>query len=201
MTSPWERELGQRVSMLAPALQAYFGAIPAGSVGRGTGIFEIVGTPRRWLWPALGLLAVDGIIFPVWESDVTFTIENRPGGAGTVRARRTFHFAGGDRVMVDEVGITRTGLTDRLGRHGVVSTTFSATVVDGGLRLISTGVTLRLGPVRVPLGPLSPRVTLTERSAGSRQDVSLVLDAPVLGRLYEYSGSFVYRIEQEGSRA
>lgn len=195
--SPWERVLGARVDELDPALRRYFGAIPAGSVGRGHGVFEVVGTPKRWLWPALAVLALDGIMFPVWARSVGFTVENRPTAGGTVRARRTFHFAFRDRVMVDEIGITAGALTDRLGTHGIVSSTLSADVIDGRLELKSTSAMLRLGFIRVPLGVLSPRVTLFERTAGDLQHVSLRLDAPMLGRVYEYEGSFSYAIETE----
>ena len=184
MISPWERVLGDDGDRLAPALQRYFAAIAPGDVGRGHGVFTTVGTPRRWLWPVLWLLARDGVVFPVWDRDVPFSVENRSTPAGTVRATRTFHRAHGDLVMVDEVGVTASGLVDRLGRHGRVSARLTATVVDGRLELRSTGVTVRLGRVRVPLGMLSPRVTLVERTEGDHQHVSLVLDAPLIGRLY-----------------
>jgi hypothetical protein len=195
--SPWDRALGGSAGELAPALRTYFGTIPDGHVGRGSGMFTAVGTPRRWLWPLLGVLALDGIVFPAWARDVPFSVENRPTATGTVRATRTFHFAHGDRVMVDEVGVTASGLVDRLGRRGIVSAALSAGVVDGHLELRSTGVTLRLGLVRVPLGVLSPRVTLIERTEGDHQHVSLRLDAPLVGRLYEYAGSFRYQVERD----
>ena len=98
--SPWEAALGDAVSQLHPRLRAYFSPIPAGHVGRGRGTFDVVGTPRRWLWPALWVLGLDGVVFPVWERDVAFTVENRWDG-GILRAARTFHFRGGIRVMTD----------------------------------------------------------------------------------------------------
>lgn len=77
---------------LHPRLHAYFGPVPPGSVGRGEGLFDVVGTPRRWLWPVLAWLARDGIVFPVWERAVPFTVENRPArvgrGGGTGREAR-----------------------------------------------------------------------------------------------------------------
>jgi len=193
--SPWERALGADASNLVPGLRAYFGAIPAGHVGRGSGTFEVVGTPRRWLWPLLGILAREQVVFPAWERDVPFTIENRPTRHGTVRARRTFHFRGGDLTMIDEVGIASCGLVDRLGRSGSVSARLHARVVDGHLELRSTAATLRLGSIRVPLGPLSPRVHLVERALADGQHVSLTLDLPFIGRLYEYAGAFHYSVE------
>jgi hypothetical protein len=182
---------------LDAGLRAYFGAIPEGYVGRGQGVFEVVGTPRRWLWPAFGLLGRDGIVFPVWEHTVPFRVTNRPTAHGTVQATRVFQFAGGERTMTDEIGVTRAGLTDRLGRHGLVSARFDAEVVNGRLVLSSTGADLRLGPVRIPLGALAPRVTLVERTDGSRQHVSLRMALPLIGTLYEYAGTFTYALERE----
>lgn len=195
--SPWERALGERVAELDPGLRAYFGQIPAGSVGRGEGVFDVVGTPRRWLWSVFALLALDGIVFPVWAHAVPFTVTNRSTARGTVQATRTFRLPGGDAVMTDEIGITSAGLTDRLGRHSLISSTFTVDVATGRLVLRSTGATLRLGPVRVPLGALSPRVTLVERTDGARQHVSLRMSLPYVGTLYEYSGSFTYRVEEK----
>jgi hypothetical protein len=182
---------------LDAGLRAYFGAIPEGYVGRGRGVFDVVGTPRRWLWPALQLLARDGVVFPVWEHSVPFRVTNRPTARGTVRATRVFQFAGGELTMTDEIGVTRSGLTDRLGRHGIVSAALDADVANGRLVLTSTGVQLRLGPVRVPLGPLAPRVSLVERTDSDRQHVSLRLSMPLIGTLYEYSGSFTYAVEKD----
>ena len=92
--SPWEAALGDALAQLHPRLRAYFSPIPIGKVGRGRGTFEVVGTPRRWLWPVLWLLGRDGVVFPVWEHDVAFTVENRWDG-GILRATRTFEFRNG----------------------------------------------------------------------------------------------------------
>jgi hypothetical protein len=197
--SPWQRVLGPRMAELDPGLRAYFGAIPEGYVGRGIGVFDVVGTPRRWLWPAFALLATDGVVFPVWEHTVRFRVTNRPTALGTVRATRVFQFSGGEQTMSDEIGVTKSGLTDRLGRHGLVAATFAADVVNGRLVLKSTGAGLRLGPVRIPLGALAPRVTLVERTDGDHQHVSLRMALPLVGTLYEYSGTFTYGIEKDDS--
>jgi hypothetical protein len=99
--------------------------------------------------------------------------------------------------MTDRVGITAAGLTDRLGRSGLLAATFEPSVEQGRLVLRSTGVTLRVGPLRIPFGRLAPRVMLVERREGDRQHVSLTLDAPIVGRIYEYAGWFRYVIEPE----
>jgi hypothetical protein len=122
---------------------------------------------------------------------VPFTVENRPDG-GAVRAIRTFRFAGGDRVMVDEVSIDAVRLVDHLGDGGMLGARLTASVVDGALRLVSTSA--RWG--RLPI-PFAPRVELTERFDDTvrRQHVALTLESRILGRIYEYSGHFDYRIE------
>ena len=195
--SPWQRALGASMADLDPGLRAYFGSIPDGYVGRGEGVFDVVGTPKRWLWPAFALLARDGVVFPVWEHAVPFTVTNRRTPRGTVLATRVFRFPAGDAVMSDEIGMTREGLTDRLGRHGAVSARFDAAVVNGRLTLTSTEAVLRFGPLRFPLGVLAPRVSLVERTDGTRQHVSLRMTLPLIGTIYEYSGSFSYALERE----
>ncbi|QQD76520.1 DUF4166 domain-containing protein [Curtobacterium sp. YC1] len=212
--SPYELTTPPEVlARLHPRLRTYFGAVPPGHVGRGEGVFAVVGTPRRWLWPLLALFARDAVMFPVWERQVPFTVENRAArvrrGPGTgrearpaVRAHRTFHFRSGTRTMVDAITAGPDGLVDNLGRRGRVSALLRAEVDAtgpdaGALRLVSTRVTFRaLGRDRRLPAVVSPRVTLVERfdDEADRQRVSLVLSAPVLGTLYRYEGAFRYEI-------
>lgn len=217
--SPYELSTPPDVlARLHPRLSTYFGAIPPGHVGRGEGVFDVVGTPRRWFWPLLAVFARDSVMFPVWERDVPFTVENRPARVRrgqavrearvAVRAHRTFRFRSGSRTMVDAITAEPDGLVDHLGRHGRVSARLRAEVDAhgpdaGALRLVSTRVTFRaLGrEVRLPAA-LSPRVTLTERfdDEADLQRVSLVLAAPVLGTLYRYEGAFRYEIAPDTER-
>lgn len=193
MTSPWQLALGSRLHRLDPALVAYFSTIPAGSVGRGSGMFEHVGTPRRWLWPVFALLARAAIAFPVWERDVPFEVVNVPGDEA-VRATIAFGFRGGERVMRHEIRMSPQGLVDVLGTHGRFEATLAVRAVDGHLELRSTGLGLRLGGVRIPL-PLAPRIHLVERRDGHRQRVEFTMTAPLIGVIYSYAGAFDYRIE------
>lgn len=188
--SPWEAALGDSLAQLHPRLRAYFSPIPAGHVGRGAGTFSVVGTPRRWLWPVLWLLGLDGVVFPVWEHEVPFTVENR-WHAGILRGKRTFEFRGASRVMVDAITADGTAIVDRLGRHGRIETRLAPSVVDGVLVMRSTSAHFRLGRLRMPI-PFAPRVELREEAAGDRQRVSLVMTAPLVGRIYEYAGEFSY---------
>lgn len=193
MSSPWRLALGPRLAELDPALASYFSDIPAGSVGRGTGVFEVVGTPRRWLWPVLAVLGRAGIAFPVWERDVPFEVRNEPADSA-VRAALTFRFRVGERVMRHEIRMTARGLVDVLGTRGRLEARLRATPSDGRLELVSTGTVLRLGAARIPI-PLAPRVHLVERRDGDRQRVELALTAALVGRIYEYAGAFDYRLE------
>jgi hypothetical protein len=191
--SPWQQALGSRLRELDPALGDYVTGIPAGKVGRGSGVFDVVGTPRRWLWPVLAVLGRAGIVFPVWARDVPFDVVNTPGD-GVVRAERTFHFADGDRIMRDEIGHPATGLVDVLGTRRRIRAPLAATVIDGRLELDSRRAALRIGRLWVPI-PFAPRVHLVERRSGERQRVELTMTMPLIGRIYEYAGSFGYRIE------
>jgi len=117
VTSPWELALRGRLRQLDPALADYFSTIPEGSVGRGSGTFDVVGTPRRWVWPVFAILARAAIAFPVWEREVPFGVVNVPG-ADAVRATLAFGFRRGERVMRHEIRMTAGGLVDALGTRG-----------------------------------------------------------------------------------
>jgi hypothetical protein len=189
MSSPYEAALN--LVGLHPRLRAYFGEIPAGSVGRGVGVFEVVGTPKRWLWPVLWILGLQGVVFAAWARDVPFTVTNTPSN-GALGGRRTFHFVRGDRSMVDLISAP-SGLVDELGTRRQYRASLVGEVVDGALRLHSTGMRTRWGL------PLPGRVDLTERwdDSSDTQHVSVVISAPVLGRVYEYSGYFNYEVVHE----
>lgn len=193
--SPWRQALGDDFSSLHPRLRRYFEAIPDGAVGRGEGVFDLVGTPRRWLWPILSFLAVDHVLFPAWDSDLPFAIRNTYED-GRVRGLRRFEFPVRARTMTDSIGWESGQLVDRLGRRGSVRVGFRASVVDAGLVLESEWI--RLGGLRMPK-VLAPRVRLEETwdVTARRQRVSFVMEHPLLGRLYEYSGVFDYRVTGE----
>jgi Domain of unknown function (DUF4166) len=201
--SPYERALGDRFTGLHPQLQVYFAAIPEGSVGHGTGTFDTVGARRWWARAALRLLG-GGVLFPVWERDVPFTVVNRPerGAAGriAVAAARTFHLRGGDRVMTDRVTTAGGALVDVVGSKRRFRARFEPSVAEAGLRLDSTGVELRIGRrhLRIPR-PLAPRIRLTERAAmgAGLQHISITVELPIAGRFYEYAGTFTYAIRTE----
>jgi hypothetical protein len=199
-SSPYERALGSTLDALHPRLRTYLGAIPPGHVGRGHGTFDVVGTPRRSLWPLLAVLGRMGIAFPVHEFRVPFSIENRPGRSASVAATRCFDFKTGTRRMTDVMQIRRGRLLDVLGTGGHVRALFEAVVDDGALDMRSVAVGLRIGGLRLRVPDLvAPRVRLVERfdDASESQHVDVTLEAPLIGRLYEYSGSFTYQIRPE----
>lgn len=207
-SSPYREVLGDAIEALPASLREYFSAIPPGHVGRGSGVFSVVGTPRRWLWPLLSLVGRGGAVFAVWEHDVPFEVVNRPvraGGRPAVAAVRTFRLRSGSREMVDLVGLVeRDGvlrLVDLLGTGRTIVVLLEARASEEGLLLTSRGVQLRFGPIRIRLpSPIRPSLALRERAGDDgRQHVALTLDLPPLGRIYEYAGSFDYRIVDERS--
>ncbi|MEN0085935.1 MAG: DUF4166 domain-containing protein [Leifsonia sp.] len=208
MASPYRAVLGPAFAELHPRLQTYFDAIPAGSVGRGSGEFDTVGTPRRWLWPVLALFAPAHVLFPVWQKRVPFTVENRPvergDGSPAVAAERVFALRGRTVTMIDEIGVEDGALVDRLGRPVLTIARFAASVRDGGLRLGSTAVWIVVAGrrVRIPR-PFAPVVVLTERwdDEAESQRVSITVTAPVIGRMYQYGGRFQYGIEAATNRS
>jgi hypothetical protein len=205
--SPYEASFPELLSALHPRLRTYFGAIAPGYHGYGRGVFQLVGTPRRWLWPALAVLRRQAVLFDVWERDVPFTVVNRPVVDNdehvAVTATRTFELARGGARMIDAITAERTGLVDYLGIQRRYLARLSAEVVDGALRLRSTRMAVRVGRRHLPLPRwLSPRVSLTERfdDALNRQHVEVILDAPLIGRIYEYAGWFEYEILQDETK-
>ena len=100
--------------------------------------------------------------------------------------------------MVDAITAERGGLVDHLGRSRRLISRLSWHITDGALTLTSTILAVRVGRVRMTVPRiLAPVVTLVERFdvADGRQHVDLEVHAPLIGKLYEYSGSFTYRIE------
>lgn len=203
--SPYERALGSQVAQLHPVLQRYFAAIPEGSVGIGEGIFDCFGTDRRWLRPVLAILGRCHVIIPGMHSQVPFRVENRTvDGAQT--ATRTLNLKSGPWSMVDAVSLSRSGrVVDVLGRPAVVDADFDVATVDGGLSLrsrsvaVRLGVTGRLGRIRLPLPSfIRPVIVLSERfdAEAAHQRVDLTVDMPAVGRIYQYRGTFTYRIEE-----
>jgi hypothetical protein len=194
--APWAAALDDRIDELSPALRAYFGAVPYGAHGIGEGVFQSVGSPRRRLWPLLALLGRWNVGWPVWEQQVPFTIVNVPTPHGLVSVRR-FRFASGDRTMTDRIMFTRNGLRQRLGTGERIVAELHVDPDDGGLRISSGRVGIRMLGLRWSLpATWAPRVVVHERTLpDGRQHVALTLDAPLVGRLYEYSGAFSYRVE------
>ena len=199
--SPYEAVLGDAFSLLHPRLRGYFSAIPPGSLGNGEGVFATVGTPRRWLHPFIRALAGQDVMFPIWQHDVAFVVTNSPlvdAGRPAVAAVRTFRLARGDRVMRDLIVATPKGLVDILGRSRRFRVLFAAQVVDGGLNLESRRVAVRIGRRHFVIPSFAaPRVLLSERFSpeDDRQHVDVTVEVPGLGRVYEYAGSFRYKIE------
>jgi hypothetical protein len=188
VASPYESALD--LDGLHPRLRDYFGEIPSGHVGVGRGVFDVVGTPRRWLWPVLWVLGRQGVVFAAWAQDVPFTVLNRPD-AGSLHGTRTFHFASRDRSMVDRMSVD-SGLVDELGIRRRYRARLAGSVVDGAMHLRSTSI--HAGTVvRIP-----GRVEVVERwdEVAHLQHVAVQIVVPVIGRVYEYSGYFSYAIEE-----
>nr|WP_218868635.1 DUF4166 domain-containing protein [Pseudoclavibacter chungangensis] len=193
-----------------PRLRTYFATIPAGHIGVGHGVFERAGVPQRWLRPLVRLVEPLGVAFGGFEHEVPFRIVNRTVD-GRALAQRDFHLRGRVWTMGDTVSLAPTGrLVDSLGRFGTVVAAFDVDVRGGALRLDSRAVGVRAGLFRLRLPSfVAPRISLTERfddpddrdgsdgdTADGQQHVDLTVTLPLLGTIYEYAGSFTYRIER-----
>lgn len=198
--SPYERALGERISELHPKTAWYFRTIPDGHVGVGTGVFTTAGSRHRWLWPVFRIAEALGVAFAGWERDMPFRIENRTID-GTAVAVRHFDLPGRTWVMPDTVSLGRNRiLRNEIGPHRTVVTTFDIDVRDGAVVLTIRRVGMRFGRLRIAAPRvLRPRIGLVERwdEERERHHVNMTIDAPLLGRVYEYTGFFEYAIESE----
>ena len=98
--------------------------------------------------------------------------------------------------MTDAITADGSTIVDRLGRHGRIEAHLAASVLDGALVLRSTTTHLRIGRLKMPL-LLAPRVDLREQAIADHQRVTLVMTAPLVGRIYEYTGDFDYAVESD----
>lgn len=196
--SPYLRALGGQRARLHPALRTYFAAVPRGHVGIGVGTFSRVGTPRRWLWPLLRRLQRAGAVHAGWHLDVPFTIRNQSVASRSI-SERTLHLPDGDWTMRDAVSAGSRGrVLDQLGEPVSLAVAFDVSVDADALSLRSRSVGIRLAGRRLRVPRLiAPVVRLRESAdeqAGS-QRVSLTVDMPLIGRIYEYEGAFTYSIQ------
>jgi hypothetical protein len=196
--SVYQRVLGDRFQELDPGLRRYFGS-PPGTVGRGTGVYEVAGSRHRWLRPVLAWMAWRRMLFPEYGRDIPFSVVNTTHADGTLSARREFTFPRATRVMEDTMSVVDGALHDRLGRRRGLEVEFALEIVDGGLRMRSGRQWLHLGPARLRM-PGLVRVTLAESAAGDlpgaeTQRVDVRMTAPVLGEVFRYAGLFTYSVE------
>ena len=196
---PYRQALGERANALHPRLESYFSPLPPGRVGRGHGVLARLGT-RSPLRVLMRPFRASGGVYTGWARDVPFDLTNR-GEDGEVIAERRFRVTEGDWVMRDRVRLVGEGaVEDLIGDPPTLSAVFDVAVDRGALVLRSRSTTVRLGRLRLRIPRLvAPRIHLEERFVDEldRQQVSLSVDLPVLGRIYEYRGTFVHHIEEE----
>lgn len=197
--SPYAQALDEHLEELHPRLRDYFQTLPEGHIGIGEGVFSRVGTPRRWLWPFLRPLHDRGVIYAGWQLSVPFRVTNRLVDGRAV-SEREFLLPGDSWTMRDAVSLNPHGrLVDELGDPAIVAASFDTTITDGALQLTSRAVGIRIGRIHLRMPRLlSPVVRLTESfdDVTDRQRVAVTIRVPLLGRVYEYSGDFTYRIEE-----
>ena len=189
--SVYQQVLQGEWSDLDPRLRTYFGPTPAGTIGVGRGIYDIAGSRVRVLRPVFALTARSQILFPEVGRDVPFTVVNAPQPDGSLIATRTFAFPHRVRVMRDALRVIDGRLIERIGTGGLLELTLDVLVDQGGMRLVSRGLSLRMGPLTVPLPPFA-QVTVDERADGDRQRVDVRVRCPLVGEIFRYAGTFTY---------
>jgi hypothetical protein len=191
--SVYQRVLGGQIESLAPELRTYFSG--SHGVGVGTGVFEVAGSPLRFLRPALAWLAWRRILFPEYARDVPFEITNAPTEDGGLEAVRTFHFPGRDRPLEDTMRVVDGRLHDFLGKRRGFEVRMTLTIANGLLEMRSDRQWLHLRRLRIRL-PQFATVTVSESWLDGRQHVDVRLRSPILGEWFRYAGSFSYRYQE-----
>ena len=193
--SVYERAVGPGIRSLPQVLRRYFGPVPEGHVGVGEGVYEIVGSRyRRTAGALLRWSARHDVLFPESGRDIPFVVENRAAADGTLRAMRWFGFPRATRVMRDTMHVDGGEIVQRLGRRGGLEVRLAARASAEGMLLRSRRLAWRIRGLRVPL-PRIAGVEVRETEDGNgRQRVDVRLRMPLLGEVFRYSGTFVYRI-------
>ena len=196
--SVYERAVGPGIRSLPPVLRRYFGPVPEGHVGVGEGVYEIVGSRyRRAAGALLRWSAQHDVLFPESGRDIPFVVENRAAADGALRGTRWFGFPRATRVMRDAMHVDGGEIVQRLGRRGGLEVRLAARASAEGMLLRSRRLAWRVRGVRVPL-PRIAGVEVRETEDGNgRQRVDVRLRMPLLGEVFRYSGTFVYRIVPE----
>lgn len=193
--SVYQKALGAHFDDLDPQLRSYFGSVPSGFEGIGSGRYDEAGLRIPALRPVFTLLGRRGIAFAEFGTGIPFTVRNVADASGTLLGQRTFVFPGAVRTMVDGMRFEGGRLIDRIGTRGEIEVELVPQVSRGALRLTSRTLALRLCGIRIPLPPIV-RVELQERAcAGGEQSVTVRLSAPLLGVVYGYSGRFRYALQ------
>lgn len=192
--------LGERIDRLQPELSHYVGGAARGEAGIGRGVYEFAGPSKSWLVPLFAAIARADALFGE-RGRAGLTVVNVPHadshGRLCLSSTRTFAFADVTRTMQDTMLAGRDGLLhDFLGRSRFLEVSLRLSVSpEGWLRMRSVGTWLWVGRVRIPVPQiLSARVDLLERwdAETASQRVEVTLTHPILGRVFEYRGSFEY---------
>ncbi|HEX4441947.1 MAG TPA: DUF4166 domain-containing protein [Galbitalea sp.] len=191
--SVYQRVLGSDIEQLRPELQRYFGE--GTRVGLGSGVFEVAGSTRAVLRPALAFLGWRRVLFADYGRNVPFDIVNTPIPDGALDAVRTFHFPGRDRPLEDTMRVVGGELHDYLGKRRGFEVQLALTIKDRRLSMRSSRLWLHLGRARIPL-PRLATVTVDESWSAGKQHVDVRLRSPLLGEWFRYAGSFNYRSEE-----
>ncbi|WP_460801777.1 DUF4166 domain-containing protein [Microbacterium sp. GXF6406] len=196
------RALGAQTDRLAPEVRAYVEGPPRGEIGVGEGVFEVAGSPWRWMLRLAQPFMGPGLLVPRYERDVPFTIIERPAEGlsdlPVLAASRALRFRGGLERFDDVLRLGREPgtLVNIVGDGGRLEILLDVTVMeDGALRLTTRSTRARIGGHRLRLPRLlgiDGVVVNGYDRARSRGTITARMRNPLLGTVMEYRGWFRY---------
>ncbi|GAA1545302.1 hypothetical protein HD600_000321 [Microbacterium ginsengiterrae] len=202
--------LGAHADSLAPEVREYVAGPPEGMIGVGTGVFEIAGSPWRWMLHLARPLVGPGLLVPRREHDVPFELVERAtigaNGARALVATRTFRFRGGEERFDDVLHIGREPgtLVNTVGDLGRIEVLLDVTVTtQGALRLTTRASRVRLlgRVIRLPrLLGIDGVVENGYDPVHERRTIAAVMRSPLFGTVMEYRGWFRYEPRAEPDR-
>lgn len=200
-STPFERALGRdELDKLSPTVRDHF--LMTEDVMRYEGVMTKVwskpGLARYLSYPGLLIGSAFDILFKEVGEDIPFELENRrvtrSDGISMMTWDRVFHFPSRIRRFYAEMiyDEARASILDYLGNRRGLQVELHASVVEGGMQIVSGRQELCLPSITLPLPPsFAGKATVFEQEqVPGRVSIDVKINTPLLGDFFGYTGFF-----------